>query len=485
MSTPSTASGRRPQRTRLMQGLAAGLAGGVVFGAAMSDLGEALPAIVSTQGGDFTLIGLCLHLLAAAVIGLILAALTRGEAIGSGEMIFWGVAYGALWWLLGALTLLPVLRGDVPTWGLPGLQAAFPSLLGHLAYGATAGAVLAALAGPAQGRASRGAVVRGGLAGFASGGFFLVALAPGGANVAMGLVGLRPALVLTVGTGVGVVYSLLYPRPRGSLGTGLIRGFAYGFLAWLVVAMTLIPVLAGDGLPWELAEARARAASLPALLLAGVFLVGIYRMLTGLVGALFEDNPADLSDEGVGTRALRGLGRGAIGGLVGGLLFTIVIAEVGDFERIAGLASGSSMVLGFLVHVLIAILLGASYGVLFRHENRTPDAALGWGVAYGLLWWVLGGVTLLPLLLGGQPAWTAAGQAAALPSLIGHLAYGAGLGLTLAWLERRSNPWWTAHTAARARRSELRRAEFARTAPGLWAMTVVITIVVLTLVVGS
>jgi hypothetical protein len=130
-------------------------------------------------------------------------------------------------------------------------------------------------------------------------------------------------------------------------------------------------------------------------------------------------------------------------------------------------------------------VLGASYGVAFRHEGGDTEAALGWGLSYGLLWWLLGNHTLLPVLLGDRPTWSASALAAGFPSLIGHLAYGAGLGLTLAWLERRSNPWWTAATAARARRAHLGRIRSAATAPGLWTLSTLVVVNVLTLAAGS
>jgi hypothetical protein len=43
--------------------------------------------------------------------------------------------------VLGALTLFPVLTGAAPHWNAAGIDAAFPSLVGHLGYGAALGAV--------------------------------------------------------------------------------------------------------------------------------------------------------------------------------------------------------------------------------------------------------------------------------------------------------------------------------------------------------
>lgn len=59
------------------------------------------------------------------------------------ELLFWGLVYGALWWFLGPLTLLPILLGQSVTWDLVSGQNLPPSLFGHLAYGAVTAAVFA------------------------------------------------------------------------------------------------------------------------------------------------------------------------------------------------------------------------------------------------------------------------------------------------------------------------------------------------------
>ncbi|MEP6464415.1 MAG: hypothetical protein ABJC62_13610, partial [Frankiaceae bacterium] len=69
--------------------------------------------------------------------------------------------------------------------------------------------------------------------------------------------------------------------------------------------------------------------------------------------------------------------------------------------------------------------------------------------------------------------------------LVGHLAYGAALGPTLLWLERRSTPWRTAATPARRRRAALARTRSAATAPGLWTVSTVLVLTVLTLATGA
>ena len=44
----------------------------------------------------------------------------------------WGMSYGVLWWLLGALTLFPALLRQPVDWSLAAVSANYASLIGHL-----------------------------------------------------------------------------------------------------------------------------------------------------------------------------------------------------------------------------------------------------------------------------------------------------------------------------------------------------------------
>src|SRR5258706_15965525 len=92
----------------------------------------------------------------------------------------------------------------------------------------------------------------------------------------------------------------------------------------------------------------------------------------------------------------------------------------GIFPRVAGLSPAVSSILGFLLHFLISALLGMSYGLLFRNEAPSLGLGASWGWLFGMIWWYLGPMTLLPLLLTGECDWTAA--AASRPRLATHAA---------------------------------------------------------------
>lgn len=127
---------------------------------------------------------------------------------------------------------------------------------------------------------------------------------------------------------------------------------------------------------------------------------------------------------------------------------------------------------------MIAQVIGVSYALFFRGRSYDLVSGVGWGLSYGFFWWVLGALTLLPVLLGQPPRWEAAAIAAAFASLIGHLAYGAGLGTVYAWLEHRENPWWVARSDVEAVRATARREQILGSAPALWTLTVLIALAV-------
>jgi uncharacterized membrane protein YagU involved in acid resistance len=472
----------------IVPGAVAGLAGGLVFGAAMAELGV-LPTIAALVRAEGAAAGFAVHMAVAAVVGAGFGVLVAGQRAGAGETLVWGLAYGALWWFLGPFTLLPLLLGEPLAWTVPTAQALFPSLLGHLAYGATTALVLVAVRRRARSaggalRVTAGGLARGLFAGVGSAWLLAAAVAPEREPLATAAtLGRQPGAAVLLATGllgaaVGAGYALLYPRPVGGAGTSLVRGTAYGFVWWVAAALTLLPVLDGAGLAWSAGQARDAFASLPGYLLLGAAVALGAQWLGALGRLLFSDHVGRDNEEGGGTRGLRAIGQGALAGIIGGLAFTLVIVQVGALGTIARLVGARSAASGVAVHLVISVLIGAWYGLLFRRQSDSVASALGWGVGYGVFWWVLGGITLLPVWLGGEPAWTATAAAGAFPSLVGHLAYGAALGVAFHLLEARSTPWWVSRTQLQAARIAHRREQLRSAAPAVWALVVVIALVI-------
>jgi uncharacterized membrane protein YagU involved in acid resistance len=454
-----------------VSGALAGLVGGLVFGAAMAAYG-ALPTVASILRVDSPVVGFAVHLVIAAAVGAGFGLLVARQRTRLGETLFWGLTYGAFWWFLGPQTLLPLLLGEPVAWDLRGARALFPSLIGHLCYGATTAVAFVALTRHDPNPRPRPRdVVRGLAAGLLATAVLVVVLG-------------APTSLFVVGALVGLAHPLLFgPEPERG-GPAVVRGVLHGFLWWLLAALTAPPLLTGGELDWSLTAARVAVPTLPALLLLGGGAALAFTWIGAFGRWLFSDDVRRLRPESSGSRGLHALGHGAVAGLLGGLVFTVVMVAVDALPTVAGLVGGRAVVLGLVVHLVIAQFVGVSYAVLFRRRSFDLASGLGWGVSYGFVWWVLGGLTLLPLLTTGTPAWSVAGIAAAFPSLVGHLAYGAALGGVHQRLEARVDPWWLTRSRVEADRVAMLREQTAGSAPALWALTVVVALTVPLLITG-
>lgn len=119
------------------------------------------------------------------------------------------------------------------------------------------------------------------------------------------------------------------------------------------------------------------------------------------------------------------VGAGVAGGLAGGVVFGILMQVTGVIPMVAQLIGYDSMLVGWAVHMAIAAVVGVTYALLFGWFAVVMSISTLMGTFYGLVWWVLGGLTLMPLRLGmGLFVF----DSAAWQSLVGHVAYGLVLG---------------------------------------------------------
>jgi uncharacterized membrane protein YagU involved in acid resistance len=124
---------------------------------------------------------------------------------------------------------------------------------------------------------------------------------------------------------------------------------------------------------------------------------------------------------------------GAAAGVVAGLPLGIIM-QVRDadpammpgttmMDLVGDLISDPSARLGWLIHLFNSALFGAIFVLLFSRwlSQRVPAIALG--LLYGVAWWVVGALWIMPAWLGmddkvfevGDNQWW---------SLVGHLIYG-------------------------------------------------------------
>ncbi len=121
---------------------------------------------------------------------------------------------------------------------------------------------------------------------------------------------------------------------------------------------------------------------------------------------------------------------GAMGGLVAGMVFGTMMNMLGMIGSIAMLVGSKSNAVGWAVHLLISMGIGVAFSLALEKKLKSYTAGIGYGMTYGIFWWVLGGSILMPAKLN-MPLFHL--NTMAWQSLMGHVVFGVILGtLTVA-----------------------------------------------------
>src|SRR5262245_41303349 len=128
-----------------------------------------------------------------------------------------------------------------------------------------------------------------------------------------------------------------------------------------------------------------------------------------------------------------GITAGLVGGVIFGIMMQMMTAptpEGGQMPMMAMVAKvvrSESVIIGWIYHLFNSAVIGAIFGWLLGSRSHNYGLALAWGGGYGVVWWILGGLILMPLLLG-MPAFAPLQmepmRPVALGSLVGHVIYG-------------------------------------------------------------
>lgn len=117
-------------------------------------------------------------------------------------------------------------------------------------------------------------------------------------------------------------------------------------------------------------------------------------------------------------RLLSGIG----GGLLGGLVFGLVLQSAGIIDTVALLVGDeSSLGVGWITLLVITGVLGLVYGATFGRLPHSWTRGPLYGLAHGVVWWVLGVLLIQPMWHGydigtfGEATWF---------NLLGYVLYG-------------------------------------------------------------
>jgi hypothetical protein len=125
---------------------------------------------------------------------------------------------------------------------------------------------------------------------------------------------------------------------------------------------------------------------------------------------------------------------GALAGIAGGLVFgALMVAMMPPMMGMIGSLLGVPS-LGWGVHLLFSAIIGAVFGAVVGDRAAGWAPAIALGAAYGVVWWILGPLLIMPIWLGMGPMVSHAFDGSNIVSLMGHLVYGVATGAAYRWL---------------------------------------------------
>lgn len=123
---------------RLIWGAVAGVAGGIVMSVPLGMVGM-LPMIAGLVGSGSAVVGAIVHLAISAIIGATYGLLLGASADRYATGWWIGLVYGAAWWVLGPLLIMPVMLGMGPQLGMALTTDMLMSLVVHMLFGVVTG----------------------------------------------------------------------------------------------------------------------------------------------------------------------------------------------------------------------------------------------------------------------------------------------------------------------------------------------------------
>jgi hypothetical protein len=110
---------------------------------------------------------------------------------------------------------------------------------------------------------------------------------------------------------------------------------------------------------------------------------------------------------------------------------------------VAMVVSSTSIAVGWLYHLFNSAVIGGVFAATLGTRVRSLGSGLAWGGVWGITWWVLGALVLMPMALNMPPfapLMMAPMRPVAMGSLVGHLVFGLVFGGSYAVLTGTRSP---------------------------------------------
>lgn len=119
---------------------------------------------------------------------------------------------------------------------------------------------------------------------------------------------------------------------------------------------------------------------------------------------------------------------GITAGLLGGLVHVGLLIALIDAAAVADVGGTDSPGRGLALHLTLSAMMGVAYAWLFRPPERYAESLMsGW--VFGLAWWMLIALNVIPILTGKGPQWQVEQVVPLFSGLVGYLLQGAVIGL--------------------------------------------------------
>jgi hypothetical protein len=220
----------------------------------------------------------------------------------------------------------------------------------------------------------------------------------------------------------GAVFGALFRGRYTNPGAGIIWGLGYAFLLWLSIPAGVLPVLRG-AMP-SMGMLDTARDHFPELISYIVCLGVPLGFALGLFSVLRAPKTTG------GFSVSRALVVGGFAGVVGGVVFGRWTGSW-YFPLLGRLLGSANVTVGEWLHYIFSVVMGASFGLLFQKDIRGLGSSLGWGAAYGMMWWFLGPLTLFRLAGGHAIDWSYQNAQDLFGPFVGYTLFGLIAGLVL------------------------------------------------------